>query len=122
MILVDTSVWVDHFRKGDSKLVQHLMSGEVSTHPFVIAELALGSLANRKKKLTFLELLPQVTVARTEEVRRMIEAHTLFSKGIGFVDAHLIASALLTEHTVLWTRDRRLSEMAARVGIGLIVS
>src|SRR6185437_1950791 len=122
MILVDTSVWVDHFRKGDSKLVQQLMSGEVSTHPFVIAELALGSLANRKKKLTFLELLPQVTVARTEEVRRMIEAHTLFSKGIGFVDAHLIASALLTEHTVLWTRDRRLSEMAARVGIGLIVS
>jgi len=116
MILADTSVWVDHFRKGDAKLLQHLMNGEISTHPFVIAELALGSLANRKKKLTFLELLPQVIIARMEEVRRMIEAHALFSKGIGLVDAHLIASTLLTEHTVLWTRDRRLREVAALAG------
>ena len=116
MILADTSVWIDYFRKGDSKLLRHLMSGEVSTHPFVIAELALGSLADRKKKLTFLELLPQAIVARTEEVRRLMEAHALFSKGIGFVDAHLIASTLLTEHTVLWTRDRRLREVSVLAG------
>jgi hypothetical protein len=120
MILVDTSVWVDHFRKGDPKLLRHLMSGEVSTHPFVIAELALGSLANRKKKLTFLELLPEVTVARIEEVRRLIEAHLLFGKGIGFVDAHLIASTLLTPNTALWTRDRRLGEMAVLAGAALV--
>lgn len=116
MILADTSVWVDHFRKGEPKLAHYLMTGQVSTHPFVIAELALGSLANRAKKLALLELLPQVTVARTEEVRRMIEAHALFSKGIGFVDAHLIASTLLTEHTSLWTRDRRLREVAMLAG------
>ena len=116
MILVDTSVWVDHFRKGDSRLSRHLMSSEVSTHPFVIAELALGSLGNRRKKLTFLELLPQVAVARTEEVRRMIETHALFGKGIGFVDAHLLASTLLTPNTALWTRDRRLGEMAVLAG------
>jgi hypothetical protein len=116
MVLADTSVWVDHFRKGDAKLSQHLMRGEVSTHPFVIAELALGSLADRRKKLTFLELLPHVTVARMEEVRRLIEAHALFSKGIGFVDAHLIASTVLTDHTMLWTRDRTLREVAMHAG------
>ena len=116
MILADSSVWVDHFRKGEPKLLQHLMNGEISMHPFVIAELALGSLGNRKKKLKFLELLPQVIVARTEEVRWMIEAHALFSKGIGLVDAHLIASTLLTEQTVLWTRDRRLREVAIFAG------
>jgi len=122
MILADTSVWVDHFRKDDPKLLQHLMQVEVSIHPFVVAELALGSLANRRKKLIFLDLLPQVTIARTEEVRRMIEAHALFGKGIGFVDAHLIASTLLTPNTVLWTRDRRLGETAVGAGAAVITA
>ena len=116
MILADTSVWVDHFRRGDAKLSQHLLNGGILIHPFVIAELALGSLADRRKKLAHLELLPQVTVGRTEEVRSFIEAHALFGRGIGFVDAHLIVSTLLTEHTVLWTRDRRLREVAVLAG------
>jgi predicted nucleic acid-binding protein len=116
MILADTSVWVDHFRRGDAKLKQLLSAGLVSTHAFVITELALGSLADRKKKLTLLELLPQVTVARTEEVRRLVEAHALFGKGVGFVDVHLIAATLLTPDTILWTRDRRLREVAMLAG------
>lgn len=118
MILADTSVWVDHFRKGDARLSQFLFASQIAIHPFIVAELALGSLAERAKTLKYLELLPQVRVARTEEVRQMIERHALFGKGIGFVDAHLIASTLLTPHTVLWTRDRRLRELAGRVGVG----
>jgi hypothetical protein len=119
MILADTSVWVDHFRKSDANLSQRLLDNQIAIHPFIIAELALGSLAERQKTLSYLELLPQVRVARTDEVRQMIETCRLFGRGIGFVDAHLIASTLLTDHTVLWTRDRRLREVAARAGAGI---
>lgn len=121
MILADTSVWVDHFRKGDARLSQYLLASNVAIHPFVAAELALGSLAERTKTLSYLGLLPQVKVAHTDEVRQMIERHALFGKGIGFVDAHLIASTLLTGDTVLWTRDRRLRDVAGRLGVGLVV-
>lgn len=119
MILADTSIWVDHLRKGDAKLSQYLLANNIATHPFIVAELALGSLAQRTKTLTFLGLLPQVKVAHTDEVRQMIEAHALFGRGIGLVDAHLIASAFLTPHTVLWTRDRRLRDVAVRAGVGV---
>jgi hypothetical protein len=120
VILADTSVWVDHFRKRDDELCRQLQGSNISVHPFIVAELALGSLAERVKTLSYLELLPQVRVAQTAEVRQMIEARALSGGGIGFVDAHLIASTLLTPHTVLWSRDRRLRAVAASLGIGSV--
>ncbi|HKO17666.1 MAG TPA: type II toxin-antitoxin system VapC family toxin [Acidobacteriaceae bacterium] len=112
MILADTSIWVDHFRAANSKLHALIANGRVLMHPFVIAEVALGFLSQRRLKLMLMEKLLQVKVADTVEVRRMIEAHTLFSRGIGFVDAHLLASCLLTPGTRLWTRDARLAGTA----------
>jgi hypothetical protein len=122
MILADTSVWVDHFRKGDPDLARHLLVNEIAIHPYVVAELALGNLANRVRTLSDMERLPWVRVARTEEVRRLIEMHKLFGRGIGFVDAHLLASMLLSEHTTLWTHDRRLRDVAMHMGAKLFTN
>jgi hypothetical protein len=116
VILADTSIWVDHFRSANSNLSALIAKGRVWTHPFVIAEVALGSLSQRRLKLTLLEELVQVQVADTAEVRRLIEAHVLYSRGIGFVDAHLLASCLLTPGIRLWTRDARLSNAARMLG------
>lgn len=118
MILADTSVWVDYFRSGDTELARQLRASHISIHPFVITELALGALPDRARTIRYLELLPVAKVAQTEEVRRMIEAHLLFRRGIGFVDAHLIASVFLTPRTFLWSRDKRLHEVAERLGVG----
>jgi hypothetical protein len=122
MILADTSIWVDHFRKRDSELVRQLHGSNVSIHPFVATELALGNLPDRQKTIAYLELLPAVKVAQISEVRRMIDGHALFRRGIGFVDAHLIASTLITPHTVLWSRDKRLREVAQALGVGANLS
>lgn len=117
MILADTSVWVDHFRSGDAELARQLQANNISIHLFVITELALRKLPDRARTIRYLELLPAAKVAQTDEVRRMIEAHALFRRGIGFVDAHMIASAFLTPHTLLWSRDKRLHEVAERLGV-----
>lgn len=117
MILADTSVWVDYFRKGDAELVRQLEANNIATHPFILTELLLGNLPDRVKTAADLDLLPSVKVARNDEVRRMITAHLLFQRGIGFVDAHFTASALLTPGTFLWSRDRRLREVAEGMGI-----
>lgn len=117
MILADTSVWVDHFRKRDAELYQQLQRGNISIHPFVITELALGALPERRKTLASLDLLPAVKVAQANEVREMIDARSLFRRGLGFVDAHLIASTFITAHTVLWTRDKRLREATEAFGL-----
>lgn len=117
MILADTSVWVDHFRRRNAELVRQLQRGNISIHPFVITELALGALPERRKTLASLDLLPTAKVAQAGEVRQMIDARSLFRRGIGFVDAHLIASTLITAHTVLWTRDKRLREAAETLGL-----
>lgn len=117
MILADTSVWVDHFRKKDAELYRQLQRNNISIHPFIVTELALGNLPDRKKTVVTLDLLPMVKVAQISEVRQMIEAHALFRRGIGFVDAHLIASTLITPHTVLWSRDKRLREAAETLGL-----
>ena len=122
MILADTSVWVDHFRKKGSALDQQLRGNNISIHPFVVAELALGNLPDRQRTLASLEQLPMVSVAQLSEVRRMIEVHSLFQQGIGLVDAHLIASTLLTPHTVLWSRDKRLRAVAEVLGLDAQVS
>lgn len=117
MILADTSVWVDHLRHRNPELEKHLSNGRIVMHPFIVAELALGSLRNRKKLLEELDSMLQVNVAQLAEVRHLIEAHSLFSKGIGLTDAHLIASSLMTPGTRLWTRDRSLGLVAKDLGI-----
>lgn len=117
MILADTTIWVDHFRSGNEKLGDLLSAGQVVIHPFIIAELALGSLRQRGTTLALLDRLPHIPVAQTHEVRAMIEARRLYSLGIGLIDAHLIASVFLDPSTKLWTTDKRLRNAAEGLGI-----
>jgi len=117
VILADTSVWIDHFRSGNKELRKFLDHRQIVIHPFVVAELALGSLHNRIRILSLLDLLPQVKMAQTNEVRHLIETRRLFALGIGLVDAHLIASALINPPVLLWTRDKRLRKVAEGLGI-----
>lgn len=117
MILADTSIWIDHFRANDSELAKQLILGQIAVHPFIIAELALGSLPQRGKTLVSLDLLPCVGVARIDEVRQMIESRRLFNLGIGLTDAHLLAAVFITPSTLLWTRDKRLRSVAESLDI-----
>jgi predicted nucleic acid-binding protein len=117
MILVDTSVWVDHLRLGVPALAALLDSGRARMHPFVIGELACGNLRNRREVLALLDRLPATPVATQAEVVPFIERHSLMGRGVGFIDVHLLASAMLGQ-VRLWTRDRRLAEVAAEMGIG----
>lgn len=119
MILADTSIWVDHFRGRNPEMEKRLRRGQIAMHPFIVAELALGSLHDRRKKLDDMEALLEVKVAQLNEVRHMIEAHALYSKGIGLTDAHLIASCLMTPGTQLWTRDGALEKTARTLGIAV---
>ena len=121
MILVDTSVWVDHFRRGDSTLSSLLDAGRVLSHPFVIGELALGGLRQREQVLGALKDLPQAQSASAEEVLAFIDHQSLAGKDLGYVDAHLLAAARLTPGAALWTRDRRLSSVAERLGLAAAV-
>jgi len=116
VILVDTSVWVDHLRAGNERLTALLSGGEVLGHPFVMGELALGSLRRRNGVLSNLRDLPQAVVASDTEVLHFIDRQLLFGRGIGYVDAHLLAAARLTGGK-LWTRDRRLQMVAAELGL-----
>ena len=122
MILVDTSVWVDHLRVGSEKLIALLNGGEVLGHPFVMGELALGNLRGRDIFLSALGALPQVVVASDQEVLHLTDRQTLFGRGIGYVDAHLLAAARLTAGTRLWTRDRRLQAVATHLGLAAALS
>ncbi|MEI6563886.1 MAG: PIN domain-containing protein [bacterium] len=115
-VFVDTSVWVDHLRRGEPLLQDFLSEGQVTTHPFVIGELACGNLSNRDELLALLSELPLVTIATNEEVMRLIERHKLNGKGLGWVDMNLLASALISR-IPLWTRDHRLAAVAKKLGI-----
>jgi predicted nucleic acid-binding protein len=117
VILADTSVWVDHLRSGDKEMRDRLNRGEIMIHPFVTAELALGSLKDRSRTLALLDRLPQVRVAQSSEVRLAIEARRLHGLGIGLVDAHLIASVFMSSPALLWTRDKRLRRVSEGLGI-----
>lgn len=119
MILVDTSVWVDHLRSGDSVLIALLESGQVAGHPFVVGELAMGNLRQRKVVLEAMRELPQMAVASDEEVLHFVEERALFGRGIGYVDAHLLASLHLTPGTQLWTRDQRLHDIARQMDVAM---
>lgn len=116
MILVDTSVWVDHLRRGDAGLVDLLERSAVLMHPFVVGEMACGSLRDRESILELLQDLPAAVVASTDEVLGFIERHVLHGQGIGYVDVHLLASTALSEGARLWTRDKKLSRVAAALG------
>ncbi|MBV8089167.1 MAG: type II toxin-antitoxin system VapC family toxin [Alphaproteobacteria bacterium] len=117
MILVDTSIWLDHLRAGDERLGALLNGGEVLGHPYVIGELALGDLRQRDAFLRDLLDLPQAVVASDEEVLRLIDREKLFGRAIGYIDAHLLAAARLTVDTKLWTRDQTLNAVAATLGL-----
>lgn len=112
MIVVDTSVWIDHLSKGDSEMAKRLQAGEVFCHPFVIGELACGNLGNREEILKLLRALPQSPKVEDDEVLQFIEGRKLMGKGLGLVDMHLLASCQLSGASI-WTRDRRLLEVAA---------
>lgn len=112
MILVDTSVWIEHLRTGDESLVALLNSSQVLAHPFVIGELACGNLRKRTDVLKLLNDLPQAPIATQDEVLLFIERNALMGKGIGFIDAHLLASTVLADSAFIWTRDKRLQQSA----------
>mgnify|MGYP001600720674 CR=1 FL=1 len=117
MILADTVVWIDYLRGSDPSMRGLLAAGQIAMHPCIVAELALRSLHNRKKTLATLDALATVKIARLGEIRRMIESHMLYSRGIGLTDAHLMASCLLSPGTKLWTRDAALHRVAVSLGI-----
>jgi predicted nucleic acid-binding protein len=117
VILADTAIWIDYFRGRNSQMRTLVESGQIAVHPYVVAELALGSLHDRLNTLAVLDKLIGVSVASLFEVRRMIEAHSLYSRGIGLTDAHLIASCLMTPGIQLWTRDASLRSIALSLGV-----
>ncbi len=114
MVLVDTSVWIDHLRSDNAKLTALLNDGEAAIHPFIIGELACGNLKNRKEILSLLHALPHITKADNDEVLFFIEKHKLMGLGIGLIDLHLLASCKLSKAKLL-TRDKRLKEAAIRL-------
>ena len=116
MILIDSSVWIDHLRGANPSLLGLIFDEAVLTHPFVIGELAVGSIGGRREFLSKLSDLPMCAIATDTEVLALVEQRSLFSHGIGFLDAHLLASAIMTDGTKLWTFDRRLHALAEREG------
>lgn len=116
-MLVDTSVWIDHFRRTNARLVALLEDGSVECHAFVIGELACGSLRSRVETLSLLGALPAVAIAGHDEAREFLERHRLAGRGIGWIDVHLLAAAALGR-TALWTLDRRLDAVARSLGLG----
>lgn len=118
MILVDTSIWIDHLRSGNVALTRLLNASAVLAHSWVIGELALGNLADRGEVIDLLHGLPQAMLATDDEVLRLIEQETLYGEGIGYVDAQLLAATRLTPDASLWTKDKRLAAVALRLGLG----
>jgi predicted nucleic acid-binding protein len=116
MVLVDTSVWVIHFREGNRNLQKLLISGEVVCHPFIVGELACGHLRKRSEILSLLQSLPMAVETAHEETMVFIENHHLMGKGLVYIDVYLIASAVLTG-VPIWTLDKRLAEVSKRLGL-----
>ena len=116
MVLVDTSVWVEHLRSGNIGLGNLLNEGHVVCHLFIVGELACGNLSNRSEILSLLRALPLSNHAEHEEVMHLIENYSLMGKGIGYIDVHLIASAILTK-VPIWTLDKKLREVSSKLGL-----
>jgi predicted nucleic acid-binding protein len=119
LILVDTSVWIDHLRTDNALLARLLNSGRVLTHPFVIGELALGRLREREVVLAALSDLPRAVAATDPEVLSFIDRQALLGRGIGYVDVHLLAAVRLTAGAELWTKDNRLRHVAEELGLAM---
>ncbi len=117
MLLVDTSVWIDHLRTGDHRLARLLGGNGVLSHPLVVGELAMGNLQSRETVLSSLQDLPQAAVAQEEEVLQFVAARRLFGRGLSYVDAHLLAAVQLTPSASLWTRDKRLAKAATELSL-----
>jgi predicted nucleic acid-binding protein len=117
MILVDTSVWIDHLGKGDKVMERLLDEGEILSHPLVIGELAMRNLHPREAILRTLLKLPQAMIATHDETLRLVSRQHLYGIGIGYVDAHLLAAARLMPETLLWTRDKRIERVADGFGL-----
>ncbi len=120
MILVDTSVWIDHLHRGEPALLELLEQAEVCRHPMVVAELALGTMRNRRTVLGLLDNLPGVTLSAHDEVLRLVESSVLYGKDLSVVDAHLLAAARINDGVRLWTRDKRLRAEAERLGVAAV--
>ena len=117
VILADTSIWVDHFRRTNREFSRHLGARNVLMHPLVACELAMGHLSRREQTLRFLDDLPPARTAHQDEVRDLIESKSLFGRGIGAIDVHLLASALMSQPCELWTLDKRLKSAALEAGL-----
>lgn len=118
MILVDTSVWIDHLRHAEGILVALLEQNAVLMHPMVLGELACGNLKNRALLIGLWQHLPRIAAATDDEVMQYLEIHGLMGKGIGFIDVHLLGAVALENDAQFWTRDKRLAEIAAGLGLG----
>lgn len=116
MVLVDTSIWISHFRENNLHLKKLLIDESVACHPFVIGELACGNIKNRKEIISLLQALPQAQVAESDEILAFIEHKKLMGVGIGLIDVHLLASALLT-NSPIWTADKELRTTASKFNI-----
>lgn len=116
MILADTSVWTDHLRRGNARLEELLETAFVSCHPFIIGELACVTMRNRAEVLALMSELPGARVATSDEALSFLETHRLMGRGLGYVDVHLLAAAML-DRMPLWTLDRRLAAEAHRLGV-----
>ncbi len=119
MVLVDTSVWVSHLRKGNTRFEKLLNDGDVVCHPFIVGELACGNLKNRAEILSLLQALPMSIQAEHNEVMRFIEINQMMGKGLGYIDVHLLASALLTE-VPIWTMDKKLADVSKNMVLNFI--
>jgi predicted nucleic acid-binding protein len=119
VILADTSVWIEHFRRGDAEFGRLLDAGKILCHPFIVGELALGGMRQRLLLLGQLLRLPRCLVATDAEVLEFINRSALFARGIGYVDVHLLASLRITPGSSLWTFDKRLNRAAEQLGIAV---
>lgn len=117
MVVVDTSIWIDHLAKADERLQQLLLNGQVLMHPYIIGELACGNLKPRDEILEMLAVLPAAPLAQDHEVLYFLNANQFYRQGIGYVDAHILSSVALLRTATLWTRDKRLSHLAQKIGL-----
>ncbi|MBI9083266.1 MAG: type II toxin-antitoxin system VapC family toxin [Desulfobacterales bacterium] len=116
MILVDTNVWINHLKESNAELIEQLNIGFVACHPFIIGELACGNLGNRTEILMLLQALPATPIVEPIEILAFIDNNSLMGRGLGYVDVHLLSSAILG-NVVFWTLDRRLHEAAKELGV-----
>ncbi len=119
MVLVDTSIWISHLRHANSRLQKLLHEGRVASHPFIIGELACGNIGNRTEIISLMQSLPMLDVIEHEELLLFIESNNMMGAGLGFVDVHLIASAILAG-SPLWTQDKKLKQACLRLNINFL--